>query len=126
MPIPVTVPIDASVGGLPRGLMRPLIVQRRREAFDPTDGSSSTVWDAVQILGRIGRGRATEADEQGRQGAITAQTLYTNYPDLRAEDRVLDPDSDEGQPWELTGDPVVVWAADRPHHHEAPIRRSVG
>lgn len=126
MPIPVSIDSDRSRGGFPDRLMRPLVAQRRREEFDPDDGSTITVWDSIEFLGRIGRGRATEVDEQGRQGALTQQTLYTNYGGLRTEDRILDDSGDEEQPWELAGDPVAVWAADHIHHYEAPLRRAVG
>ena len=126
MPIPVWMPTDTTTGGIPDRFLRPLVAQRRREEFDLDDGSTTTVWDAIEFLGRIGRGRATEVDEQGRQAALTQQTLYTNYSGLRTEDRILDDSGDEELPWELAGDPIAVWAADQIHHYEAPLRRTVG
>lgn len=112
--------------GLPDRLLRPLTAQRRRETFDPDDGSQQTVWETVAFTGRIGRGRATEDDDQGRQGAIGVQMLFTNYGGLRTEDRIIDPASDETEPWQLTGDPVEVWDANAVHHYEAPLRRVIG
>ena len=127
MPIPVGTPAaGATSGGLPEAYLRTLIAQRRREVVDPDDGSEQTVWDTVSFTGRIGRGRATEVDEQGRQGALGMQMLFTNYSGLRAEDRIVDPDNDETEPWQLAGDPVVVWDATTVHHYEAPLRRLIG
>lgn len=114
-------------GLLPERLLRPLTLSRAEQVPDPVDGSVSTQWESFQILGRIGRGSAGEATEDGRQGAVSTAKLLTNTGAVRSADRIIDTDSDPNPlVWEVAGAPVPVWDADRVHHWEAPLRRVDG
>lgn len=128
MPIPVPESADTTTAGLPARLLRTLYASRRTTVTDTDDGSQSMTWQSTSILGRITRGSASEATEDGRQGASSAAKLMTGYASLATGDRIIDPDEielDDGV-WELDGDPVPVRAASALHHYEAPIRRVRG
>jgi hypothetical protein len=127
--MPFVVPENPAEGTglLPERLLHVLTLARAEQVPDPVDGSVSTQWESFQILGRIGRGSAGEATEDGRQGAVSTAKLLTNTAEVRSADRIIDSDSAATSfVWEVAGAPVPVWNADRVHHWEAPLRRVDG
>jgi len=132
MPIPVpSVDVDTA-GGLPLRLMRPLIVSRRTNVVDESDGTVSAIWSSGEFHGRLVRGSSSEATEDGRQGAIGGWKLMTNYDGLRTGDRIIDLDENrdgltgDDYPWEVSGSAVPMRAQSDVHHYEVPVRRVEG
>lgn len=132
MPIPVpSVDVDTA-GGLPLRLMRPLIVSRRTNVVDESDGTVSAIWTSGEFHGRLVRGSSSEATEDGKQSAIGGWKLMTNYGGLRAGDRIIDLDEDregltgDDYPWEVAGHPIPMRQQSAIHHYEVPLRRVEG
>ena len=127
MPLIVPDSPQAAPGKLPARLLRPLTLSRPTHTVDDTDGSVTTTWESSQVEGRIGRGSATEATEDGRQAAVSTAKLFTNASTGRTQDRIIDTDTGPTPDvWEVAGDPVPVWDTDSIHHWEAPLRRAEG
>lgn len=120
-------PVQDAPGKLPSRLLRALTLSRATQTVDEVDGSVSTVWESFQIVGRIGRGSASEATDDGRQASVSTAKLFTNVSEARAQDRIIDTDAGTTPDvWEVAGDPVPVWDSTSVHHWEAPLRRADG
>ena len=132
MPIPVeSLDVDTA-GGLPDRLLRPLVLSRRTNVVDESDGSVSAIWSSAEFLGRFVRGSANESSDDGRQATVTGWKLMTNYGGLRAGDRIIDLDEDregltgDDYPWEVAGHPIPMREQSAIHHYEVPLRRVEG